>query len=208
MVRERSHQRRQERHARQEKTDGLRLPKQSNYLKIQDLYSFRMSRLVLIRVGDPNSMWSVSKMSGLWASPECHEQVVRNMFVEGYTVYALFVGTGDKLLMSAKITNVRERSDDDDTLIPETSEVGLLKTIMAFNPNETLDLHNSFNAAYQNAIDYVRYKQGSQILIPNGQSENILRLVRSLISISPTNTVYKANTTSFSPKYLLNLNIN
>jgi len=190
------------------------LPRQSivldrgNGLKIQDVYSFRMSRLVLVRVGDPNGMWSVSKIGGLWASPECHEQVVRNMFVEGYTVYALFVGTGDKLLMSAKITNVRERCDNDDTLVPERNEVGLLKTIMVFNPNETLDLHNRFNGGYQNAIDYVRYKQGSQILIPNGQSENILRLVKSLISISPTNTVYKANTTGFSIQYLSDLNIN
>lgn len=179
-----------------------------NGLKIQDIYSFRMSRLVLIRVGDPNSMWSVSKMSGLWASPECHEQVVRNMFVEGYTVYALFVGTGDKLLMSAKITNVRERSDDDDTLIPETSEVGLLKTIIVFNPNETLDLHNTLNSTYQNVIDYVRYKQGSQILIPTLQSEHILRLIRSLISTSRTNTVYIDNTTVLNPEYLLKLNIN
>jgi len=147
-------------------------------------------------------------MAGLWASPEFHEQAVRNMFVEGYTVYALFVGTGDKLLMTAKITNVRERSDNDDTLIPGRNEIGLLKTIIVFDPNETADLRNSLSNGYQSAIDYVKYKQGSQILIPTLYSEGIIRLITSLISLSRINTVYRGNTTVFNPEYLINLNIN
>jgi hypothetical protein len=167
-----------------------------------------MSRLVLIRVGDPNGIWSVSKIAGVWASPECHEQVVRNMFVEGYTVYGLFVGTGDKLLMCAKITSVRERFNTDDTLIPETNEIGPLKTILTFDPSETVDLRYTLPNSYQSALEYVKYKQGSQILIPNGQCESILRLIVTLISLSRMNTVYRGNTTVLNPEYLLNLNVN
>ena len=167
-----------------------------------------MSRLVLIRVGDQNGLWSTSKMSGLWASPECHEQVVRNMFIEGYTVYGLFVGTGDKLLMCAKITSVRERFNTDDTLIPEINEIDSLKTILVFDPSEIVDLSYTLVNVYQTALDYVKYKQGSQILIPNLQSGSILRLIITLISLSRVNTVYRGNTTFINPEYLLNLNVN
>lgn len=167
-----------------------------------------MSRLVLIRVGDPNSIWPVSKMAGLWASPELHEQVVRNMFVEGYTVYGLFVGTGDKLLMAAQITNVRERSDTDDTLIPETNEIGPLKTVIVFNPNETVDLRYTLTNPYQTTLDYVKYKVGSQILIPNLHADPIIRLVINTLAMSYINTVYRGNRTVINPEYLINLNIN
>jgi len=164
-----------------------------------------MSRLVLIRVGDPNGLWATCKTAGQWASPECHEQVVRNMFMEGYTVYGLFVGTGDKLLMCAKITNVRERNND---TIPETNEIGSLKTILTFDPSETVDLRYTLANSYQAVLDYVKYKQGSQILIPNGQCDYILRLIITLISLSHVNTVYRGNTTVINPEYLLNLNVN
>jgi hypothetical protein len=167
-----------------------------------------MSRLVLIRIGDPNALWSISKNAGLWASPECHEQVVRNMFMEGYTVYGLFVGTGDKLLLSAKITNVREHFDNDDSLIPNTNEIGNLKTVIVFDPSEIADLRNSLTSEYQTILEYVKYKQGSQILIPNRQAEPVLRLVTSLISLSRVNTIYRGNVTVINPEYLLNLNIN
>ena len=167
-----------------------------------------MSRLVLIRVGDPAGIWAVSKMAGLWASPECHEQSVRNMFVEGYTVYGLFVGTGDKLLLCAKITNVRERSNTDDTLIPESNEIGNLKTVIVFDPSEISDLRYTLTNTYQPALDYVKYKTGSQILIPRIYSEGILRLVTTTISLSRINSVYRGNTTVINPEYLLNLNIN
>lgn len=167
-----------------------------------------MSRLVLIRIGDPNGIWSVSKMAGLWASPELHEQVVRNMFVEGYTVYGLFVGTGDKLLMAAQITNVRERSNTDDTLIPASNDIGLLKTIVVFNPSEGVDLRHILTSSYQAALDYVKYKAGSQILIPNLHADPIIRLITSALGMSYINTVYRGNRTVMNPEYLLNLNVN
>ena len=97
-----------------------------------------MSRLVLVRVGDVNGMWSTSKSSGMWSSPETHEQVVRNMFMEGYTTYVIFVGTGDKLVAASKVTSVRERSDND--VIPISNEIGELQTVFTFDINATADL--------------------------------------------------------------------
>jgi hypothetical protein len=162
-----------------------------------------MSRLVLIRVGDPGSSWSVCKEFGIWASPENHEQVVRNFFMEGYSVYLLFVGTGDIPLLGTCVINVRERTNND-ILIQERDEIGLLKTIITFDINCCVDLRNQSTNSYQVALDYVRYKRGSQILIPASYSVSILRL----ISLSHTNTVYRGNTTVLNPEYLLNLNVN
>ena len=166
-----------------------------------------MSRLVLIRVGDPNGLWPVCKAGGIWSSPECHEQSIRNMFVEGYTVYALFVGTGDTLLMTAKITNVRERFEDD-TLIPDSNEIGPLKTVIVFNPNETVDLRHTLTGSYQAALNYVKYKPGSQLLIPNLHSEAIINLINATLSMSYINTLYRGNRTVINPEYLINFNIN
>jgi hypothetical protein len=156
-----------------------------------------MSRLVLIRVGDPVSSWSVCKEFGIWASPENHEQVVRNLFMEGYSVYVLFVGTGDIPLLGTRVINVRERTNND-SLIQERDEIGLLKTIITFDLINYVDLRNHLTNSYQCALDYVRYKRGSQILIPASYSVYIFRL----ISLSETNT------TVLNPEYLLNLNVN
>jgi hypothetical protein len=105
--------------------------------------------------------------------------------------------------MVTHVTNVRERTRND-TLIPERDEIGLLKTIITFDVNKCIDLRNLLTNSYQIAIDYVRYKQGSQILIPASYSVSIFRL----ISQSPTNTIYRGNTTILNPEYLINLNMN
>jgi hypothetical protein len=161
-----------------------------------------MSRLVLIRVGDPGSSWSVCKEFGIWASPENHEQVVRNLFMEGYSVYVLFVGTGDIPLLGTRVINVRERTRDD-TLIQERDEIGLLKTIISFDIEKTIDMRNELTNSYQCALDYVRYKRGSQILIPASYSVSIFRL----ISLSQANTIQRGNRTVINSEYLLNLNM-
>jgi hypothetical protein len=158
-----------------------------------------MSRLVLVRVGDPKGSWSSCKDFGMWASPENHEQVVRNLFMEGFSVYVVFVGTGDIPLLGTRITNVRERINND-TLIKDTNEIGLLKTIITFDINEGVDLRNTQDSA----LEYVRYKRGSQILIPTTHSVSILRK----ISLSLNNMIYRGNTTVLNPEYLLNLNMN
>jgi hypothetical protein len=145
-------------------------------------------------------------MGGIWGSPEAHEQAVRNMFVEGYTVYVIFIGTGDKLLMCTKITNVRERIEND-SLIPDANEIGPIKTAIIFDPSEVVDLRNNLVSPYQAALDYVKYKAGSQILIPRLYAEPILRLITCLITLSRVNTEYRGNQTVINPEYWMNLNM-
>jgi hypothetical protein len=166
-----------------------------------------MSRLVIIRVGDPDGLWAVCKPAGKWSSPECHEQCVRNMIVEGYSVYAIFVGTGDRLLMATKIISVRERLTEDDTVIPDSNDIGLLRTTITFDPVAVVELKNMICHSYTPALDYIQYKIGSQIVFPGADSENILKNIISLISLSRVNTVYRGNYTMVNPEYWINLNV-
>jgi phosphosulfolactate synthase (CoM biosynthesis protein A) len=51
-------------------------------------------------------------------------------------------------------------------------------------------------------VDYVKYKRGSQILIPSEVSESFLR------SISSVNMYFRGNYTYLNPNYGLNFNVN
>jgi hypothetical protein len=157
-----------------------------------------MNRLVLVRVGDPDGLWS--RCRGKWASSESHEQVIRNMFMEGYTVYAIFVGTGDKPLLASRITNVRERGIEDEDLLPPSNDHGLLRTVVTFDVNSSVELRNILTDGDQDVLDYVKYKRGSQILIPSEVSESFLR------SISSVNMYFRGNYTYFNPNSYLNPN--
>ena len=159
-----------------------------------------MNRLVLVRVGDPSELWS--RCRGKWASSESHEQVIRNMFMEGYTVYAIFVGTGDKPLLASKITNVRERGIEDEDLLPPSNDHGLLRTVVTFDVNSSVDLRNILTDGDQVVLDYVKYKRGSQILIPKELSETFLT------NISSVNMYFRVNYTYLNTNYGLNFNVN
>jgi hypothetical protein len=119
-----------------------------------------MNRLVIIRVGDPN-LWQTSITLGRWSTPESHAQIVRDFFIEGYTVFALFVGRGDVPLGAARITGVRERILEDSEF-PLTNDLGDLLTFMEFDPNHLLLQIKSHTAS----INYIKYRTGSQLLIP------------------------------------------
>lgn len=165
-----------------------------------------MSRLVLVRVGDINGLWSTCKSSGKWSSPEIHEQVVRNMFIEGYTTYVIFVSTGDKLIAASKVTSVRERNEND--AIPKSNELGELQTIFTFDTNAIADLTNPLTNAYVSLVNYVKYKCGSQILIPADIADTINPKIDNLISLSRT-SIYRGNTTVLNENYYwTNLNMN
>jgi hypothetical protein len=110
-----------------------------------------MSRLVVIRVGDPCAWYSASRI-GRWSSPESHTQVVRNVLVEGYTVYGLFLGTGDIPIMACKIDGIRGRINDDDYLFPDRTELGELKTFLLFQANYNLEY------TVYDVLQYVKYK--------------------------------------------------
>ena len=166
-----------------------------------------MNRLVIIRVGNPDGLWSICNSIGKWSSPECHEQVVRNMVVEGYTVYALFVGTGDKLLMAAKVTGVRQRVEQDITIIPEKNDLGDLTTIIEFDSSSSVDLRQSVSQSYSPAIDSIKFLVGSQKLVAPSIADVIMGTIVNLVNISRSSVVYGINRTYINPEYLMNLNI-
>jgi len=166
-----------------------------------------MSRLVLIRVGDPNGAWAISNIQGKWSSPENHSQVVRNVFVEGYSVIAVFVGTGDVPLIACKITDVKPRQNDE-AIIPMRNELGELKTILKFNYPYAVRFVGIVPELYENILEYAKYKQGSQILIPNSETGNFIPYFNGMNDILSYRPLYMGNTTYFNRDYLVNLNIN
>jgi len=132
-----------------------------------------MDRLVIIRVGDPNSLWQRSNPLGLWSSPESHRQEVRNLFVEGYNVIALFVGRGDELICATRITGVRERNEND-AVFPQSTDLGELKTVLQFDPNNILKLQDIFTISHISSINYIKYRVGSQHIIPDNISREFI----------------------------------
>ena len=165
-----------------------------------------MSRLVLIRVGDPSGPWAACNLAGKWSSPENHSQIVRNAFVEGYSVIGLFVGTGDVPLMAYKITDVKPRQNDD-TVIPMRNELGELKTILKFNSRYSVRFTGIVPELYQDILEYAKYRVGSQILIPNSETENFIPYFNGMHDLLANSALYMGNTTYFNPDYLVNLNI-
>jgi hypothetical protein len=162
-----------------------------------------MSRLVVIRVGNPSGTWAICNTLGRWSSPECHNQAVRHAFNEGYAVYGLFVGTGDIPLMAAKITDVRQRMNVD-VDIPLRNDIGSLQTIITFDLHTKMDFLNLQTNHYDAALEYVKYKYGSQILIPYSDSENFILYFNNTLTLRQNIIV---NRTVINPHYLTNLNI-
>jgi hypothetical protein len=143
-----------------------------------------MSCLVVIRVGDSSGTWYSASRVGKWSSPESHVQAVRNAMVEGYTVYGLFVSTGDIPIMTCKINGIRERINDDAYLFPPRNTLGELKTFLLFEPNYTMSY------IVKDVLQYVKYKVGSQILIPHELSNRFF------------NSLKEGNKTTLNPEYL------
>jgi hypothetical protein len=123
-----------------------------------------MNKLVVIRVGEPH-LWQTSVPLGRWSSPESQIQTVRNLFVEGYNVIALFVGRGDIPLGAARIIGVRERTIDD-IIFPVSTDLGDLRTFIEFYPQCVMHMSPTYTVTHFGSINYIKYKIGSQILIP------------------------------------------
>jgi hypothetical protein len=145
-----------------------------------------MNRLVIIRVGE-SPLWQISMPLGRWSSPESHAQTVRSLFVEGYTVIALFVGRGDLPIAAARITGVRERTIND-AVFPNSTDLGDLQTFIEFDPVRLMILQPTFTVTHFSSINYIKYTIGSQIAIP----QNIAReFINYFIHMTgPLNTTY------------------
>lgn len=158
-----------------------------------------MNRLVIIRVGEP-TLWQRLHTTGRWSSPENHIQAVRNLIVEGYTVIALFVGRGDIPLAAVKILGVRERLIED-SLFPNRSDLGELRTFIEFDPNSIMNLDNGFTITYLSSLQFIKYQIGSQIAIPTHLARDFL----NYFLLMTINIPYRGNVTYIVPEQIQNI---
>lgn len=151
-----------------------------------------MNKLVIIRVGEP-TLWQRSVPLGRWSSPESHTQTVRSLFVEGYNVIALFVERGDLPLAAVKITGVRERTIED-AAFPIYGDLGDFRTFLEFDQHHIMYLKPTFTVTHFSSIDYIKYKVGSQILIPQNFAREFIyyyiHIAGTLNLNVPLNTTY------------------
>jgi len=151
-----------------------------------------MNKLVIIRVGEP-TLWQTSVSLGRWSSPESHAQTVRSLFVEGYNVIALFVERGDLPLAAVKITGVRERTIED-AAFPIHCDLGDFRTFLEFDQRHMLYLAPTFTVTHFSSINYIKYKVGSQIAIPQNIAREFIyyyiHLSGSINVNVPLNTTY------------------
>ena len=116
-----------------------------------------MSKLVVIRVGNPTGSWAQSVERGFISTPESQVQHARNLFMEGNEVIALFVGTGDILLGMSKISSIRSRATTD------TSNIDL-QTFMTFTKSDYIDILTADITVFEKVLAYIKYRQGQQIV--------------------------------------------
>ena len=162
-----------------------------------------MSRLVVIRVGDQTDLWLISKMLGLWSSPESHPQVARDLLVEGFRVIALFVGRGDIPIAAARLTGLRARLPED-SIFPVRTELGELRTFLQFD-TAFLRLEVSPTITFNSTLDYVKYKIGSQLYIPPNVSRDFLSFFESMTAAPMASPIpYTGNTTFLVPQSSMN----
>ena len=151
-----------------------------------------MNKLVIIRVGEP-TLWQISVPLGRWSSPESQIQTVRNLIVEGYNVIALFVERGDLPLAAVKINSVRERTIED-AAFPMYSDLGDFRTFLEFDQRNIMHLRPTFTVTHFSSIDYIKYKVGSQLLIPQNFAREFIHyyihIAGTLNLKVPLNTTY------------------
>ena len=152
-----------------------------------------MNRLVIIRVGDPAGPWATCKATGKWSSTETHSQAVRHAYVEGYSVIALFVGTGDIPLMATNVTNVRKRNTSD--TLPVSCDLGPLETVIEFSTRYQVNLETYSILSSKAILDSIKYTFGSQILISKEMSADFLLSYNN--NNIPVNPDYNVTTMNF-----------
>ena len=160
-----------------------------------------MSRLVVIRIGDQTDLWLISKMLGLWSSPESQPQVARDLLVEGFRVIALFVGRGDIPIAAARLTGLRARLPED-SIFPVRTELGELRTFLQFD-TAFLRLEVSPTITFNSTLDYVKYKIGSQVYVPPNVSRDFVSFFESMTALAMA-APYTGNTTFAIPQSSMN----
>lgn len=135
-----------------------------------------MEHLVVVRTSSPANDMPYTFLDGKWASPEnSQNQVVRELFVQGYSVLVLFVGMNDIPLYMTRITNVRPKNDQTDILFSPTHPLGYLQTFMEFSTSTSHLLLCSNPILTNPILEYIRFRKGHQIFIPRLFSDLVIQ---------------------------------
>jgi hypothetical protein len=179
----------------------------------------RMDSLVVIRVGTDNTNSQAMFSQYKWSSPELpNSQIVREQFMEGKTVYVLFIGGNNIPLYMGKVNNVRPRDAVLDAALPTHDIAGNhLQTIITFTPYDSLqEILNPAMEFFQPVLDYIQFRRGSQVHISDRHISLVLvsfyrGLYQSFLTMNAQinnnyiyNNLINRNVTVINPNYNLN----
>ena len=121
-------------------------------------------RCVAIRIGNPALLpWINAQNTGRWSTEESSTQHARDLFMEGHEVILVFLGTGDRPVGVANLTNVRARNNEiDRALFPEGQN---LDTIMEFS-NYVSVLNCMYDTSlFGPLLSEIRFSRGPQVIV-------------------------------------------
>jgi hypothetical protein len=173
-----------------------------------------MESLVVIRVGTDNNNSQAMFAQYKWSSPELpNSQIVREQFMEGKTVYILFIGSNNLPVYMGKVSNVRARDTVLDAALPTHDVSGnRFQTIITFTPYDSLqEILNPTMDFFQPVIEYIQFRRGSQVHISDRHIALVLisfyrGLYQSFLTINAqlNNPYINGNVTVINPNYNLN----
>jgi hypothetical protein len=164
-----------------------------------------MQSLVVIRVGTETNNSQAMFAQYKWSSPELpNSQTVREQFMEGKTVYVLFIGANNQPVYMGKVANVRPRDAVHDAALPTADEAGnRFQTIITFTPYDSLqEILNPTMEFFEPVLEYIQFRRGSQIHISDRHI--------SLVLISFYRGLYQSFLTmnaQFNNRNLINRNV-
>ena len=164
-----------------------------------------MDKLVVIRIGNPSGMLATWYNQKKWSVAEnpnlIRNQIIRDLYVEGYNVYLLFLESGDIPVYTARVTNVRPRNITD-IAHPIANEYGPFQTFIEFD--KAFKIGADTSVVYRPLLDSIRYKRGQQLHLNGLLSELPIAICKTLETIDDLYVFGNGhNRTVINPQYNL-----
>ena len=168
-----------------------------------------MESLVVIRVGTDNNNSQAMFAQHKWSSPELpNSQKVREQFMEGNTVYVLFIGGNNTPVYMGKVADVRARDVVLEAVLPTVDEAGnRFQTIITFTPYDSLqEIVSPTMEFFEPVIQYIQFRRGSQIHISDKHISLVLisfyrGIYQSYLTMNAQLNLINRNVTVINPEY-------
>ena len=168
-----------------------------------------MESLVVIRVGTDNNNSQAMFAQHKWSSPELpNSQKVREQFMEGNTVYVLFIGGNNTPVYMGNVADVRARDVVLDATLPTVDEAGnRFQTIITFTPYDSLqEIVSPTMEFFEPVIQYIQFRRGSQIHISDRHISLVLisfyrGIYQSYLTMNAQLNLINRNVTVINPEY-------